>query len=130
VRGLTGKPNATHLARQWGWDRSKVRRRLAAWQAAGHLPKARRRSTGQPTTTATTGPTTIATTQPTTKGDHCADHPTDHHGDHRGDPSGDHTVATADRPPASGTAQAVGRPPMHEAPSISCPSPLRAPRGT
>jgi len=66
VRGLTGKPNATQLARQWGWNRSKIRRRLAAWQAAGHLPKARHRSTN------------AATTQSTNSVDHHRDPRADH----------------------------------------------------
>jgi hypothetical protein len=56
LRGQTGKLNATALARAWGWNRSKVRGRLASWRAAGHLPKARRRSTGRPTTMATMPP--------------------------------------------------------------------------
>src|SRR5258708_20081033 len=47
LASLQGRPslklNASELAKQWGWPRSRVRRRLEAWRQSGQLPKTGRK---------------------------------------------------------------------------------------
>jgi hypothetical protein len=42
LRALAGKPNASRLAREWSWSRSKVRRLIAACCAEGEIAPAAR----------------------------------------------------------------------------------------